>query len=175
MSDSHIPNSEPCMQVLQQTPGVLRSLLSLATPEQLDWRPSAERWSISMVLAHLADVEIRGFHSRFVPMLSEDQPFLKSYDQWELFRTRSEFDAYAEMTRFEEERGATLALLRGMPEGSGARTGRHEELGVITVAQLLNEFSFHDLGHIRQVMELYRSHVFYPEMGVYQGYYKINP
>ncbi len=28
-------------------------------------------------------------------------------------------------------------------------------------AQLLNEFAFHDLGHIRQVMELYRSHVFY--------------
>jgi hypothetical protein len=39
----------------------------------------------------------------------------------------------------------------------------------------LNESAFHDLGHIRQVMELYRSHVFYPEMGAYRGYYKINP
>jgi hypothetical protein len=35
------------------------------------------------------------------------------------------------------------------------------------MAQLLNEFAFHD-GHIRQVLELYRSHVLYPEMGAYQ-------
>jgi len=43
------------------------------------------------------------------------------------------------------------------------------------VAQLVNEYAFHDLGHIRQIMELYRAHVFYPEMGAYQGYYKISP
>ena len=46
---------------------------------------------------------------------------------------------------------------------------------MITFAQLLNEFVFHDLGHIRQIMELYRSHAFYPNMGVFQSYYKINP
>jgi hypothetical protein len=30
-------------------------------------------------------------------------------------------------------------------------------------------------GHIRQIMELYRAHAFYPEMGVFKNYYKINP
>jgi hypothetical protein len=50
----------------------------------------------------------------------------------------------------------------------GARTGRHEELGILSCSQLLNEFAFHDLGHIRQVAELYRSHAFYPKMGVFQ-------
>jgi hypothetical protein len=153
---------------------VLRNLLTLATLEQLDWRPSSERWSIGMVLAHLADVEIKGFRSRFEAMLGADRPLLPSYDRWAPFRPQTQFDPYAEMARFEEERGGTLALLQGMPDGAGERSGRHE-LGIITVAQLLNEFAFHDLGHIRQVMELYRSHVFYPEMGVYQGYYKINP
>ena len=128
-----------------------------------------------MVLAHLADVETRGFRDRFTPMLSTDCPLLRSYDQWEIFRSRTQFDAFAEMAGFEEKRGQTLALLESMPEGTGDRTGRHEELGIITIAQLLNEFAFHDLGHIRQVMELYRAHVFYPEMGAYQGYYKVNP
>jgi hypothetical protein len=79
------------------------------------------------------------------------------------------------MARFEEERSATLALLQTMPDGAGERSGRHAELGFLTVAQLLNEFAFHDLGHTRQIMELYRSCVFYPEMGVYQGYYTIKP
>jgi hypothetical protein len=175
MADWRIPNSEHCLHILEQTPGILRNLLSIATPEQLDWPPSPERWSIAMVLAHLADVETKGFHNRFVPMLAEDQPLLKSYDPGELFKLRTHFDPYAEMARFEEQRGKTLALLRGMPDGAGDRTGRHEEFGVITIGQLMNEFAFHDLGHTRQIMELYRSHVFYPEMGAYQGYYKINP
>ncbi len=175
MPDSRIPNSEPCLRILRQTPGILRSLLAPATTEQLDWRPSDERWSIGMVLAHLADVETRGFRDRFQPMLTAERPLLVSYDPWELFRGRTRFDAMAELGRFEEKRAATLALLEGMPEGSGERTGQHEELGLITIAQLLNEFAFHDLGHIRQIMELYRSHVFYPEMGVYRGFYKINP
>jgi len=160
---------------LQQTPGILRDLLSLATSEQLDWRPSAERWSISMVVAHLAEVEIQGFRNRFRAMLDADQPPLPAYDQLALFRPGTPFDPYAEMARFEELRGETLAILRELPDGVGERAGQHEELGTITVAQLLNEFAFHDLGHIRQVMELYRSHVFYPEMGAYRGYYKINP
>ena len=110
--------------------------------------------------------EIKGFRSRFEAMLGADRPLLPSYDQWALFRRQKQFDPYAEMARFEKERGETLALLEGMPDGVGERSGQHEELGVITVAQLLNECAFHDLGHIRQVMELYRSHVFYPEMGV---------
>jgi hypothetical protein len=179
MPDLRIPNCERCLRVLQQTPGILRSLLSLATLEQLDWQPSPERWSIGMVLAHLAEVETKGFRSRYAAMLEAtadaDRPPLRSYDQLALFRSRTQFDPYAEMARFEEERGATLALLQGMPDGAGERSGEHEELGTITVAQLLNESAFHDLGHIRQVMELYRSHVFYPEMGAYRGYYKINP
>jgi hypothetical protein len=175
MPDACTPNFEACLWVLRQTPGILRNLLFLATREQLDWRPSSERWSIGMVLAHLADVEVSGFRSRFRAMLREDRPLLPGYDQWALFRSRTEFDPYAEMARFEEERSQTLTLLEGMPESAGERAGEHAELGTITIAQLLNEFAFHDLGHIRQAMELYRAHVFYPEMGVYQGYYKINP
>jgi hypothetical protein len=69
-----------------------------------------------------------------------------------------------------------LEWLKSIPlEASQGRTGRHEQLGSITFEQLLNEFAFHDLGHIRQIMELYRSHAFYPNMGNFQSYYRINP
>jgi hypothetical protein len=175
MPDLNIPNFERCLRILQQTPDLLRNLLAPATREQLDWRPPSERWSISMVLAHLADVEVRGFRSRFETMLAADQPTLAAYDQLALFRSRTNFDPYAEMAGFVRERARTLALLKALPAGAGLRSGHHEELGLITVAQLVNEYAFHDLGHIRQIMELYRAHVFYPEMGAYQGYYKVNP
>jgi len=175
VADLRIPNFESCLRILERTPDILRDLLEMATAEQLDWRPNPERWSISMVLAHLAEVEVKGFRERFEKMRHSDSPALAGYDQWELFRDRTTFNGQLEMARFAEHRTITLAMLRGMPESAGARTGQHEEFGLITVAQLVNEFAFHDLGHIRQIMELYRSHVFYPEMGVYQGYYKIHP
>ncbi len=175
MKDIRVPNSEQCWRVLRATPGILRGLLGAAKREQLDWRPSAERWSITMVVAHLAQVEVKGFRERFQAMLAADGPELESYDQEALFRAEKQFDVYEEMTRFEEERGQTLAMLDKLPEGVGARGGRHAELGPITIAQLINEFAFHDLGHIRQVIELYRSCVFFPEMGAYQKYYRIAP
>jgi DinB superfamily len=175
MMDSRVPNFKQCLHVLRQTPAVLRSLTARASREQLDWRPSTERWSITMVLAHLADAEIGGFRNRFEAMLGEENPWLASYSQSGLFQAGTQFDPFAEMAHFEEERGRTLAVLGNLPEGAGERGGRHEEFGDITIAQLINEFAFHDLGHTRQVIELYRSHVFYPEMGAYQSYYRINP
>jgi DinB superfamily len=165
----------PGMQILEKTPNTLRSLLANATKDELDWQPSIDRWSISMVLAHLAEVELNGFMSRFRAMAEQDNPLLPAYDQLALFRSRRDFDGLAELNMFEQERNDTLKWLNTLPDSAGARTGQHEELGVISFSQLLNEFAFHDLGHIRQIIELYRSHAFYPHMGVFRSYYKINP
>ena len=164
------------MNILAQTPRALRELLTAATEDDLEWQPRPDRWSITIVLAHLADLEEKGFVSRFHAIATEDNPHLPAYDQLALFRGGGKFDGRAELEKFAGLRTKTVALLNGLPASVMARAGRHEELGgMITFAQLLNEFVFHDLGHIRQIMELYRSHAFYPNMGVFQSYYKINP
>ncbi len=165
----------PGTGVLRQTPDILRSLLAHATAEDLDWQPAADRWSINMVLAHLADVERKAIVTRLRAIAEQDRPLLPVYDQLELFRSGKKFDGWRELASFEQDRRAMLAWLETVPASIGSRTGRHEELGVVTFSELLNEFAFHDLGHIRQVIELYRSHAFYPNMGVFQSYYKINP
>jgi len=166
----------PGMKILAQTPRTLRELLAAATVDDLEWQPRPERWSISMVLAHLADVEEKGFVSRFRAIAAEDNPHLPAYDQLALFRGAKKFDGRAELERFAGLRARTLEWLNESPASLIGRTGRHEELGgTITFGQLLHEFAFHDLGHIRQIMELYRSHAFYPHMGVFQSYYRINP
>jgi len=163
------------MGILEETPNILRSLLAGASTDDLDWQPTADRWSISMVLAHLAEVELNGFLSRFRAIAEQDNPLLPVYDQLALFRSGGNFDGRVELNTFERERNDTVKWLKTLPESVSARTGRHEELGVITFGQLLHEFAFHDLGHIRQIVELYRSHAFYPHMGGFRGYYKINP
>ena len=161
--------------VLEQTPAILRGLLAGATSEQMDWRPAADRWSISMVLAHLAEVEVEGFANRFRAMAGQESPLLPYYDQTALFRKGERFDGAERLERFAERRKETLDWLRSLPGEVVERAGRHEELGVITFGEMLNEFALHDLGHIRQVAELYRAQAFYPHIGAFQRYYKMNP
>ncbi len=175
MTSRSILDTFPGTRILGQTPDVLRSLLAAATPDNLDWQPSPDRWSINMVLAHLADVELKGFVSRFRTIAEQDNPFLPSYDQLDQFRSGRKFDGRAELALFEQRRRDTLTWMDSLPVSVGARTGRHEELGGLSFNHLLNEMAFHDLGHIRQVIELYRSHAFYPNMGRFKRYYKIHP
>lgn len=164
------------MHLLATTPRTLQELLATATAHDLEWQPTLERWSISMVLGHLVDVEEKGFASRFRAIAAEDNPHLPTYDQLALFQGGGKFDGRAELKKFAGLRAKTLEWLNEMPASLMGRTGRHEELGgTITFGQLLHEFAFHDLGHIRQIIELYRSHALYPNMGVFQSYYKINP
>jgi hypothetical protein len=175
MAATSIALKFPGVHILEQTPRTLRSLLTKATKEELDWQPSADRWSITMVLAHLAEVETDGFMSRFRAMARQDGSFLPAYDQLALFQTGATFDGRAELDRFESQRSQTLTWLQSLPASVGERQGLHEQLGMLSFLQLLNEFAFHDLGHIRQILELYRSRAFYPNMGVFQSYYKICP
>ena len=161
--------------VLTQTPGILSGLLAAATREQMDWKPAPDRWSITMVLAHLADVEVEGFRNRFRAMIEQEAPLLPDYDQLALFRSGVAFDAPQQLAAFVARREETLVLLKGLPEQALERSGRHEELGTITVGHLLNEFALHDLGHIRQVAELYRARAFYPNIGPFQRYYTMHP
>jgi hypothetical protein len=72
-------------------------------------------------------------------------------------------------------RRAFVFFLHSVPSASAARTGRHHELGVITLSQMLHELANHDLGHLRQIAELYRGYSFYPHAGPFQKYSQPKP
>jgi len=162
-------------RLLEQTPNTIRNLLRGTAKEDLDWQPSPDRWSISMVLAHLADVEVHTVHNRIRLVATEDNPVLPAYDQGALFPQGKAFDATAELERFEERRIATLGYLRELPESALQRTGRHEQLGMLRLEEILCECVFHDLGHIRHIVELYRARMLYPRMGPFRNYYQVQP
>ncbi len=76
---------------------------------------------------------------------------------------------------FEEQRELNVEYLRELPPNVLTRTGVHGRLRTITLAHVVNEWAFHDLGHIRQIAEIIRSLKYYPNMGPFQSGYKINP
>ncbi|MFZ3217401.1 MAG: DinB family protein [Candidatus Acidiferrales bacterium] len=171
------PDALPGLAVLEQTPIIIEKIVWVASDEQLHWKPAADRWSISEVLAHLADVEVTGFRERVQKMLEKDNPALDAYDQNAAYAEGrySGGKARENLKKFCHERDRSLSSLRYVPPGVLARRGQHAKLGPITIGQLMNEWAFHDLGHIRQIAELYRSRAFFPAIGPFQQFYTIKP
>jgi hypothetical protein len=176
MNPGNLEFALPGLAVLEQTPIILEKIVSTASDDQLHWKPSMERWSIAEVLAHLAEAEEFAFRQRVKAMIEQDSPVLSSYDQNAAYAAGKYVGRAREhLKKFCHERDRSLSLLRYLPAGVVSRAGRHESVGPITVGQLMNEWAFHDLGHIRQIAELLRSRAFFPHMGPFQRYYTVKP
>jgi len=167
----------PHLTILSATPGVVRTMLAAATPQQFTWKPSAERWSISEVLAHLVDVERRVLGQRVRLIAGQDNPSFPFYDQMEEYckGSYSGKDGRKMLQEFASVRAESVAWLGTLPDSAWQRTGQHPEVGVIRLSQLVNLWAFHDLGHTRQIAELYRAQAFWDGIGSLQRYYSVNP
>jgi hypothetical protein len=176
MAASPSPDALPGLAVLEQTPIIIEKIIWSANEDQLHWKPTMDRWSIGEVLAHLADVEVVGFRERVQKMLDEKNPTLHNYDQNAAYKSgKYAGKAREHLKQFCHERDRTLSWLRYLPAGDIGRAGEHEEVGRVTIGQFLNEWACHDLGHIRQIAELYRARAFYPFIGTFQRYYSLKP
>jgi DinB superfamily len=177
VTPNHNDDGLPGIAVLEQTPIIIEKILRTATDEQMHWKPAADRWSVNEVLAHLAEVEVVGFRERIQKMIDSDSPQLAAYDQNAAYAEGrySAKKARENLHAFCHERDRSLSYLRYIPAGAASRSGNHSKIGKVTVSQLMNEWAFHDLGHIRQIAELFRSHAFFPHIGSFQSYYTIRP
>jgi hypothetical protein len=167
---------EPPVSLLGKTPQLLETLLGDLPGELLEWKPKPDRWSISEALAHLAALE-QVYAERVRRIMAEDSPRLAKYDL-DGAKARQEYSrgsADENLEHFTRLRRASLALLAGLPPSACVRIAIHSELGTITLAHLLNEWANHDLGHLRQVEELYRAHAFHPYSGPFMKYSNPQP
>jgi hypothetical protein len=162
-------------QILELTPGLIRAVLQDFGSDVLDWQPSAERWSTAMVLTHLGESEVNCFRKRLSRIALEQMPLLEPYDQWEVFQDGSRLSAEQGLEAFSRERDTTLSFLRSLPAEVLSRSCQHRELGTLAFQEMLNEFAFHDMGHIRQILELIRARAYYPSMAGWRNYYQVHP
>ena len=167
----------PALDTLAATVRIIDELVACLSPEDLAWQPSPGRWSVAEVLMHLAHCEEVCFVRRTRDMLEQPDPPLAAYTVEEFSAADWGFngDGLAALARLRDLRRGILDLLETQPLSAGSRAGVHPELGRITLAELLNEWAFHDLGHIRQIAEIVRVRRFYPEMGPFRPLYTVNP
>jgi hypothetical protein len=168
-------NVLPCLNQLEATPEILRGLMTELTEEDARWKPAPDRFSIAEVLAHLSHSEGHCYRMRLDGFMGETRPEFGPDDAQmylDLYRDADPEDAFDD---FEEQREDNIEFLRRLPTDAGDRIALHKEYGEITLSQMLHEWAFHDLGHIRQIAELLRARKYQAGAGPMAASYNLKP
>jgi DinB superfamily len=144
----------------------LRAELGPLPERVVAWHPAAGEWCAKEVVGHLIEAEQRGFAGRIRILLAERDPALQSWDQNEVARARR--DCARPLAALLEElaglRRDSAALVAGLRDADLGRSGRHPKVGVLRIADLLQEWVHHDRNHIKQAMANVQAFV-WPAMG----------
>lgn len=164
---------QPPISLLEKTPALLEILLRDVPADVLDWKPAPERWSVREVLAHLVMVE-RLYGERAKRIVVDDNPRLIRFEPPDDAAARKK-SAQQHLDEFLAQRRAHVFFWHSIPSHAAHRAGQHPEMGAVTLSQMLHELANHDLGHLRQIAELYRARAFYPQAGPFQRYSNPQP
>jgi hypothetical protein len=112
-------------------------------------RPLPTEWSAFECLGHAMDTEAL-FGVR-VRAIRDGVPTIKSFDpDTEGTKLTNEMEPARLVARHAALRAESLALLETVTEADLDRTSVHSELGVVSMRELLNEWSAHELMHLVQ-------------------------
>lgn len=134
--------------VLATTPGHWHSLTQTLPLELLSQAPAPGQWSALECLQHLIDTE-RIFCFRLRCLLEErDFPAFDPDKQGTKPSTQpSPPELAAEFARLRAE---SLQALSRIGLSDLGRKARHQELGIVTMGEMVHEWSGHDLNHTIQ-------------------------
>jgi hypothetical protein len=134
------------------TPKKLERLIKGVPTSKLRKRPAPGKWSVSEIVAHLADAEIvGGFRMRLIlgapgtPIAAFDQ------DSWVVSGHYEKRDPRKSVEQFRVAREANLALLKSLTPEQWKHYGMHAERGQESIEYIVRMFAGHDLNHLQQV------------------------
>src|SRR5215471_502548 len=140
------------LDVQATTPKKLASLIKGVSIAKLRKRPAPEKWSVSEIVAHLADGEIVGaFRLRFIlgapgsPLVAYDQ------DKWVISGHYDKRSPHESVELFRVLREANLALLKSLEPEQWKLYGMHSERGQESIEQIVRMFAGHDVNHLKQI------------------------
>jgi uncharacterized damage-inducible protein DinB len=151
--------SKDPIESMQQAAAELANLVQNLPEAVAKKSPEPGKWSISEIVAHLADTELAaGFRFRAVAG-GEDGVPLAGYDQnlWAEAGNYRGAKISASLKTFLAIREANLRYLNGLPESAWNKYGLHSERGRETLRDLVLLVAGHDLNHIGQVKRILSS------------------
>ena len=144
-----IPLVRLVFPVLETTPQRWIQLAERLPLELLQRKPAPNEWSAFDCLRHIVDTERSVFPPRIGYLLrGEDFP---AFNPDEEGQDRRENVTPIELAaEFAKLRAGSLALLSKLAEGDLKRTARHQELGMVTLGEMIHQWAGHDLMHTVQ-------------------------
>lgn len=139
--------------LLQNTTIVLRQLVTALPNRVVVLHPGPGKWCIKEVIGHLTEEDKGDFVGRIRMMLDEPEPSLKVSDQEEVARARRdcEKNLHDLLDEFNTVRSSSVAFVMRLRATELDRGGVHPKIGHIRIRELLHEWIYHDLNHIRQI------------------------
>lgn len=144
-----IPLVRLVFPVLETTPQRWIQLASMLPPDLFQRKPAPKEWSAYDCLRHIVDTERSVFPARVGYLLrGEDFP---AYHPEKEGKERKSTPTPVELAgEFAQLRTGSLALLSKVNEDDLSRTSRHQELGMVTLGEMIHEWAGHDLMHTVQ-------------------------
>ena len=150
-------NLQKTISLLACTPATLNALLR-DLPEEWTFRNEGENtWNAFDVVGHLIHGERTDWmpRARMILEFGQDRTF-EPFDRWaqqQAGHGKSLPELLDEFARLRSQNLSELRDLNLTPEKL-ARRGRHPELGVVTLSELLATWAVHDLTHVHQLSRI---------------------
>ena len=166
---------DDCVAILERTPASLAALLDGLPGTWISATEGDDTWSPYDVIGHL----IHGEQTDWIPRVKiilthgETRAFEK-FDRLAQFTAssgRTLPDLLDEFAKLREENLRELRSL-GLTDADLARKGRHPELGVVTLRQLLATWVAHDLDHVVQISRVL-ARQYSDEVGPWRAYLRV--
>jgi len=166
---------EEAVAILSRTPSTLDALLRGLPDGWIAAHEGGDTWSPFDVIGHL----IHGEHTDWIPRAKiilehgEAKPFEK-FDRLAQFAESRGRTLASLLDEFAARRDANVRELASLDltEADLDRLGRHPELGVVTLRQLLATWVAHDLDHVMQISRVL-ARQYTDEVGPWRAYLRI--
>ena len=156
--------------ILQTTPLRWNSLTQSLSVGMLNLPPAPNEWSALDCLQHLVDTERWVFPVRVRALLAS-QDFAAYDPDRQGTKPNSQLSPAALAAEFTALRASSLALFDQLGPSDLTRQARHQELGLVTLSELVHEWAGHDLMHTVQA-ERALMQPFIQGCGPWQSYFR---
>jgi len=143
------------MDEIAEAPAKLRAAVEGLSVDHLDapYRPGG--WTVRQVVHHVPDSHLNSY-CRFKLALTEDEPTIKAYheDRWAELEDSRAAPIDVSLALLESLHKRWVLLMKSLGPAEFARTFRHPEIGVLSLAKNVCLYAWHGRHHAAHITSL---------------------
>lgn len=166
---------EEAIEILERTPGTLRSLLSGLSGSWIGCNEGEETWNAFEVVGHLIEGEKNNWIPRIETIISKGETVtFPPIDRFSHLHQNAEKTMEQLLSEFAELRQENLKKLISFvrPHTDLEQTGIHPEFGIVKLREQISTWVVHDLDHIYQITRVMAKR-YQEDVGPWKAYLRI--